>query len=306
MTWALDDAQLEAVLRARRLCGRVGVRGVFDGMHTSEGRRRRSSRSSYFRGHPVRGRVAPRTRDDGFTGALHRAIDRARAGRPPLSESVRFELRRKILHIVTAVAAVPVLLVVPLWLAFLLGAGGIAVVTVTWAIERRRLPAELKGPLHDEFAEVLEKTRRPGEDYPWSPVLYTVSLMVIALAHVTLGLSWSVAFAAYAILGVGDAASALVGVAYGRTKLPWNARKSVEGTCAGGVAGFLGGVVLGAAPILFAGALVPPLFLGIVLVGAVAGALAETIPRVEDNFVVPLASAAVMFGLVRLSGLALP
>ena len=121
----------------------------------------------------------------------------------------------------------------------------------------------------------------------------------------TLGLSWSVAFAAYAILGVGDAASALVGVAYGRTKLPWNARKSVEGTCAGGVAGFLGGVVLGAAPILFAGALVPPVFLAIVLVGAVAGALAETIPRVEDNFVVPLASAAVMFVLARAAGLEL-
>src|SRR5437763_145057 len=101
-----------------------------------------------------------RSGDESFTGALHRAIDRARAGRAPLPESVRFELRRKILHVVTAVAAVPVLLVVPLWLALALGAAGIAAITVTWAIERRRLPAELKGPFHEEFAEVLEKTRR--------------------------------------------------------------------------------------------------------------------------------------------------
>jgi dolichol kinase len=51
-----------------------------------------------------------------------------------------------------------------------------------------------------------------------------VALAIIATAHQFAGLSWAVAFAAYAILGVGDAASALVGVAYGRHKLPWNAR----------------------------------------------------------------------------------
>ena len=221
-------------------------------------------------------------------------MERAKAARPSVPPGVRFEMRRKILHVVTAVVAVPLLLVVPYPWALGLALLGIGVITLTWAIERRRLPRELAGPLHDELATVLERTRRPHEDYPWSPVLYTVALMIVATWHQLAGLPWSLAFAAYAILGIGDAASALVGVAYGRTRLPWNRKKSVEGTAAGLISGFLGGVVLGAAPFAFGGVPIPPDFLAIVAAGATAGALAETIPRVEDNFIVPLAAAGTM------------
>lgn len=248
------------------------------------------------------------TRDDPLYHALQRAIDRARAARPPpdVEARVRFEFRRKVLHVVTAVLAVPLLLVVPFVWALGLAAAGIVAITMTWAIERRRLPRELAGPLHDELAQVLARTRRPNEDYPWSPVLYTVALVIIATANQYAGLSWSLAFAAYAILGIGDAASALVGVAYGRTKLPWNLKKSVEGTTAGLLAGFFAGVVLGAVPYAFAGLAIPPAFGAVVLVGAVAGALAETVPRVEDNFFVPLAAAGAMWGLSAALGVPLP
>lgn len=233
-------------------------------------------------------------RDETFIAALERAMERAKAARPHVPPGVRFELRRKILHVVTAIVAVPLLLVVPYAWALGLALVGIGVITLTWAIERRRLPRELAGPLHDELATVLERTRRPNEDYPWSPVLYTVALVIVATWHQFGGLAWSVVFAAYAILGIGDAASALVGVAYGRTRLPWNRKKSMEGTVAGLVAGFLAGVVLGAVPFAFAGLPIPPDFLAVVAAGAMAGSLAETIPRVEDNFVVPLAAAGTM------------
>ena len=236
--------------------------------------------------------------EDPVQAALRRAIERAehaRATLPQVPPRMQFELRRKALHVATAVLAVPLLLFLPLVPLLALSALGIVAITMTWAIERRRVSRRFAGPLHDELAHVLATTRRPNEDYPWSPVLYTVSLMVIALANAYLGLSWALAFAAYAILGLGDAASALVGVAYGRRRLPWNARKSVEGTTAGLLAGFLGGAVLGALPYAVAGMAIPPLFHGVVLLGAAAGALAETIPRVEDNLVVPLAAAGAMF-----------
>lgn len=247
--------------------------------------------------------------EDPVQAALRRAIERAehaRAALPQVPPNVKFELRRKALHVFTAVVAVPLLLFVPLLPLLGLSLLGIIVITFTWAIERRRLSRRFAGPLHDEMARVLSTTRRPGEDYPWSPVLYTVSLMVIALAHQYAGLSWAIAFAAFAILGIGDAASALVGVAYGRRRMPWNPRKSMEGTTAGLVAGFLAGSFLGSLPYVVDGMAIPPLFYGVVLVGATAGAVAESLPRVEDNLVVPLAAAGGMFALAVALGLPLP
>jgi dolichol kinase len=72
------------------------------------------------------------------------------------------------------------------------------------------------------------------------------------------------------------------------------------------IAGFLAGIVLASVPLIFLGVVLPPLLLVVVFVGAVAGALAETIPRVEDNFVVPLAAAATMWAAAMALGVALP
>jgi len=242
---------------------------------------------------------------DPLQAALKRAMDRAAGALPPVSPAMRFELKRKVLHVVVAVIAIPLLLLLPVGVVLSLGVAGIVVITLVWAIEQRLVEGHPRlAPLHKPLENVLRATRRPTENYPWSPVLYTAALLLIALAHVKLGLSWAIAFAAFAILGLGDAASALVGVAYGRRKLPWNRRKSLEGTMAGFVAGAMAGLVMAGIPFAFAGVVMPPPFFGIVLAGAAAGALAETIPRVEDNLVVPLASALVMFALA--SALALP
>ncbi|GEM_PF-200475 len=234
-------------------------------------------------------------------------MERASGAMPPVSPAMRFELRRKVLHVMVAVVAVPAILLLPFGLVVAAALAGIVVITLVWAVDRRYIKPDARLPrLHAPLQKILRATRRPGEDFPWSPVLYTAALVLIGLAHVWWGLSWAIAFAAFAILGLGDAASALVGVAYGRRRLPWNRKKSWEGTGAGFVAGALAGLVMAAIPFAFKGVVVPPPFFAVVLAGAAAGALAETIPRVEDNLVVPLASAATMFGLATALGLALP
>lgn len=253
--------------------------------------------------------------EDPFQAALRRAMERAEEVRRTLGVAevppkVAFELRRKALHVFVAVVAVPMLLLLPFRFSLTLAIGAILIISSTWAIERRRMQHLLLPPykehVHKHLAGALERTRRPHEDFPWSPVLYTASLIILGLAHEYLDVSWTIIFAAYAILGIGDAASALVGVAYGRTKLPWNRSKSVEGLLAGLVTGFFAGVVMSALPFAFAGVLYPIPFFAIVLTGATAGAFAESLPGVEDNFVVPLAAAAAMWALSLILGLALP
>lgn len=89
-------------------------------------------------------------------------------------------------------------------------------------------------------------------------------------------------------LALGDAASALVGKAYGRTKL-FGGAKSLEGSLAGFAVGFAAALAYGLRP-------------GAAFAAALAGALAELLPTTpwfNDNLWIPVASATVL----RLTGL---
>ena len=84
-------------------------------------------------------------------------------------------------------------------------------------------------------------------------------------------------------LALGDAASALVGKAFGRTKL-FGGLKSLEGCLAGFSVGFAAALACGVRPIA-------------AFAAALAGALAElpaTTPWINDNFWIPAASAAAL------------
>lgn len=84
-------------------------------------------------------------------------------------------------------------------------------------------------------------------------------------------------------LALGDAASALVGKAFGRTKL-FGGAKSLEGSLAGFSVGFAAALACGVRP-------------GAALVAALAGALAELLPTTvwsNDNLWIPVASATAL------------
>lgn len=84
-------------------------------------------------------------------------------------------------------------------------------------------------------------------------------------------------------LALGDAASALVGKAFGRTKL-FGGLKSLEGSLAGFAVGFAAALACGVRP-------------GAAFAAALAGSLAELLPTTpwfNDNLWIPIASATVL------------
>jgi uncharacterized protein (TIGR00297 family) len=103
--------------------------------------------------------------------------------------------------------------------------------------------------------------------------------------------------AAWGIMAAGDGFATIAGRSFGRTRLPWNAEKTVEGTVAFIVAGSAAGALLawwvrpGVEP-------VPPVVftLGAPIFAAVVAALVETIPvRLDDNLSVPAAAAGALW-----------
>ena len=84
-------------------------------------------------------------------------------------------------------------------------------------------------------------------------------------------------------LALADSASALVGKAFGRTKL-FGGKKSLEGSLGGLAVGFAAALACGVSP-------------GAALAAALAGALVEllpTTPYTNDNLWIPVASATVL------------
>ncbi|MHB8605299.1 MAG: hypothetical protein ACYDCK_08575 [Thermoplasmatota archaeon] len=223
---------------------------------------------------------------------------------PALSPRVRFELRRKAIHVLVALAAIPLLLYLEYPVAVLLAALVIGVISAVHFVRKWRMPvAPAVALVTDPLGEVLDATRRPHEDYPWAPVTFGIALVSVATVVRFAHLPAAYALAAFGILGVGDAASALIGVAYGKRKLGWNRAKSWEGLAAGLVAGFLAAALFATVDFAFRGAVFPVAWLGIALVGAIAGAFVESLPWLVDNLAVPLGALAAMIGVGALLGL---
>lgn len=220
-----------------------------------------------------------------------------------VSPRIKFEVRRKSVHVLGAIIAVFAFLVLPFAVAFGIAALIIVVITVTHFVQRHRI--KVAPPLNyvtDPIGEALEKTRRPHENFPWAPVLFTAALMIIGSVVFFLDLPKAFAFAAFGILGVGDAASALIGIAYGAHKLPWNRSKSWEGSGAGFAANFVAALVLASVDFSVRGVVLPVEWVAVALAGAVAGALTESMPHVEDNLFVPVAALAAMLVIGALLG----
>ncbi len=90
-----------------------------------------------------------------------------------------------------------------------------------------------------------------------------------------------IGYAAIAVLTLGDSSASILGKRFGKTKIPFNRGKSVEGSIFGFVFALLGALLF-----------VDPVT---AIMGAASGLLIETIPLpIDDNLLIPLAAGASM------------
>lgn len=145
----------------------------------------------------------------------------------------------------------------------------------------------------------LERVRRPEEAFSWASIGFLLTLIVLAwLAPIP------VALAAAGMLAFGDGMSALVGRAVGRSPIPWNRRKTWEGSGAGFLAALVGAYLVVAWYSFATGESYSPATLSVVLAaGAAAAMTAESLPRGEDNVTVPLSAGVAMMAAWSLLGL---
>lgn len=195
----------------------------------------------------------------------------------------RVELQRKAIHLGALVLPFAVLaLPRPLALATL---GGLAVLAVGLDVARQRVPAVRRLLVDRVFGWMMRPEEIPPVGGPI--VLNGAAWMCVSAVLCAWLFPAPLAAAALATLMIGDAAAAVVGRRFGRTKWP-GSPKSVEGSLAYAATAFLTGLAVATWPTAEFGALT-------CLVGAVVGAAAEAVPvRLNDNIRVPLLTGLAM------------
>lgn len=141
---------------------------------------------------------------------------------------------------------------------------------------RLKVPA-LERALHAFFHGMIRDTERRHFSGIFHTTAGCLAAMLIARGEPM------IVGAAILQLALGDAASALVGKAFGRVRL-FGGAKSLEGSLAGLAVGFAAALAYG-------------LPSGAAFAAALAGALAELLPTTpwsNDNFLIPVASATVL------------
>lgn len=89
--------------------------------------------------------------------------------------------------------------------------------------------------------EMFKMASRGNEiEFPIAQTLYLIAVFITALL-----LPFSLSFAVFGVLAIGDGAAAIFGMLFGKHRISYNRDKTWEGTIAGIVFGFLGALVMG-------------------------------------------------------------
>jgi len=128
------------------------------------------------------------------------------------------------------------------------------------------------------FSTITMKSADQNElqEFTASPIFYAFGIMLSLLLF-----RQPVSYASIAVLTLGDGFAAIFGRKFGRTALPFNKGKKVEGSLSGWFFAFLGSLIF-----------IDPLR---ALIGATVGILVECLPLpVNDNLIIPLTSGLVL------------
>jgi uncharacterized protein (TIGR00297 family) len=204
------------------------------------------------------------------------------AAAPPAARLTRSEVLRKLLHMAVGGIAFLLRFIGPLWAA---------VCALTAVIFNVLLLPRLGGRKLWRAAE----TARGGS---WGMVLYPLAVLLLVLVfHHRL----EVAAAVWGVLAFGDGMASLAGMALGRSKLPWNPKKSWVGSLTYLLFGTLGatGLLLWTAP----GRYDAGFALAAGFATALLGAAVESVPQgLDDNLSVPLLAGLLLFCILLSEG----
>ncbi|HWM92401.1 MAG TPA: DUF92 domain-containing protein [Thermoanaerobaculia bacterium] len=132
-------------------------------------------------------------------------------------------------------------------------------------------------------------------------VLYPLAVLILILVFFR---KLEVAAATWGILAFGDGMASVAGMTLGRTKLPWNPRKSWAGTIAYAFFGTFAAATL----LVWTARWTPgefswPFAFAVCAAAAIVAALLESLPQgLDDNIGVPLVSGLFLLGLVLTQG----
>ena len=172
---------------------------------------------------------------------------------------------RQVFHIFVGIGAIAVLLL--LGRGFLLAAVFFTLIIGTILINARM--RGMKIGLVEWFVERFER-----EDAPlpgWGSACYAAGALIAVSFLSDIGQIASI----FLVLGVGDGLSTIIG-RRGKVKLPYNQKKTLEGAAAIFI------------PSLAAWAFIGPMALPLAFVAA----LSESVPKLDDNLVIPAACTA--------------
>jgi dolichol kinase len=189
------------------------------------------------------------------------------------------EIARKSVHITASLSATAIVWYVPTTVARILFCAA-AVIAISIDVLRLRVPA-----VQRIFTRYFAPLMRSHE----SRRITGATTLALGVAVVVLLFPKTFAVAGLLYAGLGDAAGALVGRAFGRHRFPWG--KSLEGSLAFFCVAFIVGWVLPGIGLL-------PAF-----VAALAVTPVEAAPlSFDDNLVIPICGAAAAWAAVMLFG----
>lgn len=192
------------------------------------------------------------------------------------------EIRRKLLHVAALVIPIGILIIPSPWDAVVLGILG-ATALVADIVRARN--AAVKAFIERVFGGLMRREELPRLN--GKVAINGATWMCLSAALCAVLFPTSIAATAMAILIIGDAAAAAIGIHFGRNRYPWS-RKTLEGTLGFAVAGVIAAMPFG---VLGEPALDP----GAVIIATVLAAVIEALPLpINDNLLVPLLAASVM------------
>ncbi len=184
----------------------------------------------------------------------------------------KLEIRRQLLHICigTSVLFFVVIGLLKVWHIF-----AVIVISSIISVLSKRVRIPVVSWFLDTFERKHDKERFPGKGF--------IAFFIGVLLSIKL-FEPSIAYASIMVLTLGDTVSHLIGKHLGQIKNPLNGFKSIEGSFAGAITGFIGASFFVTPGLAAAGAC------GAMFIEAIQIRMNEEI--VDDNIVVPLVCGA--------------